>query len=88
MLSLVYARQPLGIAYRGLHASDRVLRGTALEYLEQILSPTIRSCLWPFLDDDREVHHPSRGVDDALDSLLRSHESIQVDLEKLRRRSG
>jgi hypothetical protein len=86
VLSLLYPRQPLRIAYRGLHADDRALRGTALEYLEQILPPAIREGLWPFLDDDRGPHDPSRGLEDVMDSLLRSHESIQFHLEMLRRK--
>ncbi len=86
VLSLVYPPQALRIAYRGLHAEDRTLRGTALEYLEQILPPAVRECLWPFLDDDRDVHGAARGLDDVMDSLLRSHESIQVDLQRLRQR--
>ena len=36
---------PLQIAYRGLHTTDPVLRGTALEYLEGVLPPDIRDRL-------------------------------------------
>ena len=53
MLSLVLPPEPLQIALRGLHAGDENLRGTALEYLESVLPPTIREPLWPFLEDRR-----------------------------------
>jgi len=50
LLSLVLSREPLEIAFRGLHTDDQKLRGTALEYLESILPPPIRGSLWPFLE--------------------------------------
>ncbi|HMB70085.1 MAG TPA: hypothetical protein VKU85_12270, partial [bacterium] len=84
LLSLVYPARPLRIAYRGLHTGDEALRGTSLEYLESILPPEIRECLWPFLDDRRspESRAPTK---DALDSLLASHDTIQLRLDELRR---
>ncbi|MGQ0721807.1 MAG: hypothetical protein ACT4PE_09575 [Candidatus Eiseniibacteriota bacterium] len=85
LLSLVLPAGPLKIAYRGLHTDDAHLRGTALEYLESVLSEDIRESLWPFLDDARPKRTPRRA-DEALDSLLQSHESIQARLEELRRR--
>lgn len=51
LLSLVLSREPLQIAYRGLHTDDRHLRGTALEYLEGVLPAAIRERLWPFLEE-------------------------------------
>jgi len=86
LLSLVFPSQPLRIAYRGLHTEDENLRGTALEYLESILPPTIQDCLWPFLDDRRRARH-DKPADAVLDSLLKSHESIRISLDKLRRRA-
>src|SRR5262249_33241517 len=48
LLSLVLRREPLQIAFHGLHLEDQNLRGTALEYLEGVLPPPIRERLWPF----------------------------------------
>lgn len=84
LLSLVYPAKPLRIAYRGLHTKDESLRGTALEYLESVLPPDIQGCLWPFLDD-RRTADTSRPSADALDALLRSHETIQLRLDDIRR---
>lgn len=81
-LSLVYARKPLQIAYRGLHASDPALRGTALEYLHQLLPPDVRSGLWQFLGEP--APESGRSSEEALGSLLKSHPSIEIDLEKAR----
>ena len=88
LLSLVLPTAPLQIAYRGLHTDDPGLRGTALEYLEGVLPPDIRDRLWPFLTDRPRKQSDSRARDEILADLLRSNESIMLNLEELRRRTG
>jgi len=87
ILALLLPRQPLKIAFRGLHTDDRVLRGTALEYLETALPPEIRSQLWPFLDDSGRKVSNRRTSAQVLQSLLESNVSIAVNLDDLKRRS-
>jgi len=90
LLSLVLPREPLRIAYRGLHAGDAILRGTALEYLESVLPQAVRNVLWPYLDTEgaskSAAPRPAPERDAALRNLLDSSQSIQVSLEALRRR--
>jgi hypothetical protein len=87
LLSLVLPPEPLRIAFRGLHTDDQNLRGTALEYLEGVLPPAIRDRLWPFLDDSRNVrHHTARSRDEILAELLRSNQSMVMNLEALQAR--
>jgi hypothetical protein len=88
LLSLVLPSTPLQIAYRGLHTDDPELRGTALEYLEGVLPADIRERLWPFLGDGPAVRPQSRSRDEILADLLRSNESIVMNLEELRRRAS
>ena len=89
LLSLVLPATPLQIAYRGLHTSDPALRGTALEYLEGVLPPDIRDRLWPFLGDSpAPVPGGARSREEILADLLRSNESIVLNLEELRRRAA
>jgi len=86
LLTLVMPRQPLRIAFRGLHTDDPLLRGTALEYLESALPPEIRKRLWPFLEDDRPRRPAaSRPAEEALANLLESSDSIVLNLEQLER---
>jgi len=81
VLSLVLPRQPLQIAFRGLHTDDQRLRGTALEYLETSLPPAVREKLWPFLDDSpRRPGASARPRDAIVAELLRSNESIALNL--------
>jgi hypothetical protein len=88
LLSLVQPAEPLQIAYRGLLTGDDNLRGTALEYLEGTLPPAIRTRLWPFLEDRRAPGRAARPRDEILRDLLRSHPSIQLKLEEVRRQTG
>ena len=88
LLALVLPTEPLHIAFRGLHTSDQGLRGTALEYLEGALPSDIRERLWPFLEDRRTTRRTTRPSEELLADLLRSRESIAINLEQLRRRSG
>lgn len=87
LLSLVLPAEPLRIAFRGLHTDDPVLRGTSLEYLQSVLPPDIRDQLWPFLEDQRGPKMPRPG-EDTLAALLRSNESIRINLEELRKRAA
>ncbi len=90
LLTLVLPREPLRIAFRGLFADDLLLRGTALEYLESVLPAAVREVLWPHLEPERATRRratePARDREQVLDDLMRSHHSIQLDLEALRRR--
>jgi hypothetical protein len=88
LLSLVLPSEPLLIAYRGLHTDDPGLKGTALEYLEGVVPAQIRERLWPFLEDERPASRVVRPRQEILADLLRSHPSIELNLEELKRRAS
>lgn len=85
LLSLRLPREPLRIAFRGLHTEDATLRGTALEYLETILPAEIREALWPFLEEQPTREATAKSKEEILARLLESNASIQLSLEELRR---
>lgn len=85
LLSLTLPKQPLIVAFRGLHTSDEALRGTALEYLEVVLPEAVRASLWPFLEEGRRPTQPPRPRAEILNALMESNASIQANLELLRR---
>ena len=85
MLSLVLPRQPLQIAFRGLHTTDPMLRGTALEYLEIALPDRVRQRLWPFLDDSPSRARRGRPDAQVMADLLGSGASIAANLATLDR---
>jgi ATP:ADP antiporter, AAA family len=86
VLSLVLPGAPLKIAYRGLFTNDDNLRGTALEYLETALPDRIRLRLWPFLEDRRPRQATVRDREEIIADLMRSNDSISLNLEEIRRR--
>jgi GrpB-like predicted nucleotidyltransferase (UPF0157 family) len=48
----------------------------------------IRERLWPFLEDERPASRVVRPRQQILADLLRSHPSIELNLEELKRRAS
>jgi hypothetical protein len=87
LLALVLPREPLQIAFRSLQTDDQYLQGTALEYLDGILPARIRERLWPFLEH-RPAVRSARPREEVIAELLKSHQSITLNLEALYRRNA
>jgi len=79
-------REPLQIAFRSLHTDNEQLQGTALEYLDGVLPAAIRQRLWPFIER-RPARRPARPREEVMADLLRSNQSIMLNLQELRRAS-
>lgn len=89
LLALFLPRQPVKVALRGLYTDDVELRGTALEYLETALPGPVRSKLWPFVAGDAPAPPADRAAaGEALERLLGSQASIEINLGDLRKRLG
>ena len=89
ILSLALPKEPLKIAFRGLHTDNRDLKGTALEYLETILPEAIRKSLWPYLEDDRGGRsETSQSREEILAELMHSNQSIELNLAEILKKSG
>ena len=73
LLSLGLPDEPLQVALRAWRSGDRALRGTALEYLENVLPSGLWAALWPWLGS-RPVSS-GRTLDAVRDDLLRSTSS-------------
>ncbi|HZO57719.1 MAG TPA: hypothetical protein VFB63_33715, partial [Bryobacteraceae bacterium] len=89
LLMLVLPKEPLRVAFRGLHTDDSHLRGTALEYLESTLPEDVFDRLRPLLDADAgraRKKRDSRAAEDVLAQLMLSNQSIMVNLDELRKR--
>ena len=72
ILSLVLERESLDIALRALRTGDAALRGTALEYLENVLPDPVRKGLWPLLGSPDRPAPSGRSAEEIRDDLLRS----------------
>lgn len=71
LLGLAFDREAILLAQRALEHRDPRLRGTALEYLENVLPERLRKPLWARLDDPRPPRAP-RAPDEVLADLRRS----------------
>jgi len=76
LLALALPGEPLMMALRAWRAGDGALRGTALEYLHNVLPDDLSAALWPWLGA-RPVT-TGRTLEDVRDDLLRSTSSFAV----------
>ncbi|MEM9192864.1 MAG: Npt1/Npt2 family nucleotide transporter [Myxococcota bacterium] len=83
LLSLVLDRDTLQISLRALESDGEALRGTALEYLENVLPEKIRQKLWPHLGEGQRQRQRNRPREKVIEELLRSMDSMEIDRASL-----
>jgi hypothetical protein len=71
LLGLVYDREAFRLARAALDSEDLKLRGTALEYLDNVLPSTVKATLFALIPDPRS-QRSERVTQDLLDELRRS----------------
>lgn len=72
ILALVLEREPLEIALRAVRTGDEALRGTALEYLDNVLPEPVRKGLWQQLSSEERPRASGRSTEEMREDLLRS----------------
>ena len=77
LLSLTYDKNSLRLALFALSGDDRALRGTALEYLENVLPERIRDALFPMLDARVEIRS-KRTEKEIVAELVRSVQAMDA----------
>ncbi len=76
LLSLTLDREALQLAAQAVLSDDRKQRGTALEYLENVLPESVRDGLWRHLGEtSRGDKQAARSSTDLLESLRRTARS-------------
>jgi AAA family ATP:ADP antiporter len=86
LLSLGVPGEPLAAALRAWRTDDRSLRGTALEYLQNVLPATVWGSLWPWLGSRPAA--TGRTLDEMRDDLLRSTAASESARRSKRRATG
>ena len=86
LLSAVGEREPLRASHWALRGEDPRLRGTALEYLEQVLPDAVRQPLLRRLGTPRAASVPPRQLDEVEEELRLSAVSLPRGLIAGRRR--
>jgi hypothetical protein len=69
LLGLALDLEVVGISLRALYSENPNLRGTALEYLENVLPDDVHSRLWPYLD--RHARPPAKRIRRSTQELLK-----------------
>ena len=82
LLSLALDRDAIVLSLRALSSQDANLRGTALEYLHNVLPERIRDPLWPRLTD-RSEQPRARSMKSSPEDLLQSMRSLMLDRDQL-----
>jgi ATP:ADP antiporter, AAA family len=85
LLSLAVEREPLQIAYWAVLGADSNLRGTALEYLTNVLPDDVRRALWPHVGARAPAPAATRSRQRLEQDLLRSSETLGLDRQALKR---
>jgi hypothetical protein len=85
LLSLAVEREPLQIAYWAVLGADPGLRGTALEYLVNVLPDDVRRALWPYVGARAQVPAPKRSRQNLEEDLLRSSDTLGLDRQALKK---
>jgi ATP/ADP translocase len=85
LLSMAVEREPMQTAYWALRGEDAALRGTALEYLENVLPESVTRALWPQLGLHAPTLRPTRPSQQIVQDLLRSSDTSGFGRDALRR---
>ncbi|HEX6433293.1 MAG TPA: hypothetical protein VFZ87_03595 [Gemmatimonadales bacterium] len=86
LLSLIFPRETLRLAFHALHTEDPYLRGTALEYLETVLPESVWARLSALVEPGEAPAIRTRASAEVIEDLLASRESITIALAEARRR--
>jgi hypothetical protein len=78
LLSLVLDRDAIILSLRALSSQDENLRGTALEYLHNVLPEPVREPLWPRLTVRSELVRV-RSTSSSPQELLQTMQSLMLD---------
>jgi hypothetical protein len=82
LLSLALDRDAIVLSLRALSSQDTNLRGTALEYLHNVLPERVREPLWPRLTE-RSERLRVRSTESSPEDLLQSMQSLMLDRDQL-----
>jgi len=85
LLALALEREPVRIAARAFMTDDAYVRGTALEYLETVLTPRLFSAMKPLLAGTHQPPARRRSATEVRDDLIRAGATMTVSLDELRR---
>lgn len=85
LLTLALEREPARIAARAFETDDAHLRGTALEYFETVLQPSLFAALVPRIHAAPKLPGPRRAASEVRDELVKAGATMTLSLDEVRR---
>ena len=79
LLGLILDHEAIQLSLHAITHGDTNLRGTALEYLENVLPERVRTSLWRYIRGPVAVKKTQRSNTEIVNDLLRSARSILAD---------
>ena len=83
LLGLVLDREAIQLSLHAISSEDSNLRGTALEYLDNVLPEPIRVSLWRYIPSSTSIKKSKRSRAEIVNDLLQSAKSLVIDRDKL-----
>jgi len=80
LMKLMFPSIDLENAYRGIQSRDQVAHANALEFLENTLSPSLRTSLLPLIDSEVSVGERIRKADSFLNTRVLNNEQAIASL--------
>ena len=81
LMSIMYKSEVFELCFQALQTSDPDLIGTALEYLENLLPPALRSALWPHMANGRQSIRSNRPVQDIANELIQAAPGLKTQMQ-------
>lgn len=81
LLAVILPREPLLAAFRALHHEDRMFRGLALEYLENVLPEDVRTRLWELIGESPPP--PRKDNEQVMAELVQTSVLLEAHLAML-----
>lgn len=76
LLAVVLEREPVHLAYHALYGDDPALRGTAIEYLDNVLPEGIKPALLGLVEGSAPAMARRRDLTSLVEELLRARERL------------
>ena len=77
MLGIIFGSNVMDICYESLQVEDPTIRGTALEYLENLLPQNVRTPLWPLIESGHIETKSDRSSQEIMHDLMQALSAVK-----------
>ncbi len=77
LFGIIFGANVMDICYESLQVKDPTVRGTALEYLDNLLPQNIRRPLWPLIEAEPTRPKSERSMQEIMEDLLQAGRTLK-----------